>query len=259
MPGQNGNEKIVDMAKDIKNDTFHLLCQYWQLEDADHPSPKDISFTNDDGILLKPGIVFMTDSVVLENPAGEMSYGKFSINGNSIDVDFDDGRKAIYKIGRLYNNELWLKRIENRQSSQLTYKGSRTYWPDAQGNPFSKRNYQWSVKPKNPESEEAIQKRVKENVRFYAYYINGFINGGASEISFDALPGCLDFYSGGIFIQNENKLDHKWINCFYSEEQALKGRDILEKAITRKYHWDTTQTNWLKQTVPVLEQISAAL
>lgn len=254
-PGQNENEKVVESTKDIQKDTFHLLCQYWQLEDAEHPTSKDVSFTNDEGILLKSGIVFMTDSVMLENPAGEMSYGKFSISGNTISVHFDDDRKAIYKIGKLYNNELWLKRIENKLTSQLTYKGLNTYWPDATRNPFSKQNYQWAQKPKKPESEDAIKNRVKENVQFYAYYFNGFVNGGAKEIDFTGLPSCLNWYAGGITIQNESSLDKKWASCFYSKEQAFKGRQILEDAIIKKYDWDTTQTNWLKQTASVLQQI----
>ena len=258
-PVQNENGKIVEAASNVEKDTFHLLCQYWQLADAEQPTSKDISFTNDDGILFKSGIVFMTDSVVLENPAGEMSYGKFNVNGNTINVDFDNGTKAIYKIARLHKDELWLKRTENKHTSQLTFKATDTYWKDANKNPFSKQNYQWVQKSKKSENEEAIKKRVKDNVQFYAYYFNGFITGGATKINFDALPCCFNWYAGGIFIQNENKLDKKWINCFYSEEQAFKARQILEDALNKKYNWDTTQTNWVKQTAPVLQQISDGL
>ena len=258
-PVQNGNEKIVETASNAEKDTFHLLCQYWQLVDAEKPASGDISFTNDDGILFQSGIVFMTDSVMLENPAGEQSYGKFKVNGNTVRVDFDNGRKAIYQIGKLHKDELWLRRTENKHTSRLTFKATDTYWGDANKNPFSKQNYQWSVKPKKPESHSAIKKRLKENVQFYALYFNGFISGGATKINFDALPCCFNWYQGGIFIQNENTLDKKWINCFYSQEQAFKARQILEDALHKKYNWDTTQTNWVKQTAPVLQQISDGL
>ena len=50
-------------------------------------------------------------------------------------------------------------------------------------------------------------------------------------------------------------LDKKWINCFYSEEQALEARQMMEDVLSKKYDWDTTQTNWIKQTVTVLKQI----
>lgn len=258
-PVQNGNGKIVEAASNVEKDTFHLLCQYWQLADAELPTSKDISFTNDDGILFQSGIIFMTDSLMLENPKGEMSYGKFKVNGNTINVDFDDGRKAIYKIGRLHKDELWLRRTENKHVSQLTFKASNTYWADANKNPFAKQNYQWVQRPNKPESAEGIKKRAKESVQFYAYYFDGFADGGATKINFDAIPSCFNWYAGGITIQSENKLDKKWINCFYSKEQAFQARQILQDAIMKKYYWDTTQSNWVKQTALVLKQIHGGL
>jgi hypothetical protein len=257
-PVSKEGEKMVDEVK-APRDTLQMLAQYWQLIDADHPTSKDISFKDNNGIQQQSGITFMTDFVVLENPKGEMSYGKFSLVKNTINVEFDNGRKAVYKIGKLDSSELWLKRIENKHTSELTFKGSDTYWPDASLDPFSKKNYQWAQKPAAAENEEAIRNRLKGCVQFYADYFTGFINGGAKEIDYTGLPSCFYWYTGGIFIQKENKLDNKWINCFYSPEQAFKARQILQDALAKKYDWDTTQTNWLKQTVPVLNQIKAAL
>jgi hypothetical protein len=258
-PVNRGGEKLVDTEPRVAKDTFHLLCQYWQLTDAEKPTSADVSFTNDKGILFQSGIVFMTDSVLLENPTGEMKYGKFTLNGNIITSVFDNGSKAIYQIGRLNDNELWLKRTMNKHTTQLVFKATHTYWKDAGKNPFAKQNYQWSIKPLKPENDTALRKRVKENVQFYAYYFNGFIAGHATTINFEAIPCCLKWYSGGIFIQNEDKLDKKWSNCFYSEEQAFQARQILEDALHKKYDWDTTQTNWVKQIAPVLQQISDGL
>ena len=256
MPSQDKNEKIIAAPSPlVQRDTFHLLCQFWQLSDADNPTQKDISFTNNDGVLFQSGIVFMTDSSVLENPTGEMSYGKFRLKGNTIYVDFDNGTKAVYLINMLHKGELKLKRSENKRTSELSYKATNTSWPDANKNPFSKQNYQWSSKPKKSESDEEIRKRVKESVQFYAYYFTGYVNGGATNIDFNALPGCLNWYQGGITIQNENKLDKKWISCFYSRDQAEKGRQMLEDAVLKKYNWDAKETNWMKQIVPVLQQI----
>ncbi len=45
------------------------------------------------------------------------------------------------------------------------------------------------------------------------------------------------------------------MSCFYSKEQALKGRQMLEDALVKKYNWDVNETNWIKQTMPVLQQI----
>ena len=255
MPSSDRNEKMVDNASDIKRDSFELLCQYWKLTDADNPTSHDIAFTNNDGVAYESGIVFMSDSSFLENPTGELAYGRFKLKGDSIEAHFDDGRKAIYTITVLHKDELILNRTENKHKSKLTYKGTNTSWPEANKNPFSKENYQWATKPKKPETDAEIKLRVKESVQFYIYYFNGFVNGGADNIDFTGLPGCLNWYQGGITIQSENKLDKKWISCFYSKQQAYKGRQILQDAITKKYNWNEKETNWLKQTVDVLEQI----
>ncbi len=254
-PSSDKNEKIVETPRVVKRDSFQLLCQYWKLSDAEHPTSKDISFTNKEGILLESGIVFMTDSSFLENPAGEMSYGKFKLNGNKIEAKFDDGRKAVYTMNRLHKDELLLNRLENKHVSELTYNSTNTWWPDANTNPFAKQNYQWSVKPKKAETDEEIKKRIKDFVRFYQYYFTGLVNGGAINLDLIGLPCCLNWYQGGITIQSEAKLDKKWINCFYSTEQAFKGRQMLEDALVKKYDWDTKETNWLKQTSSVLQQI----
>ncbi len=254
VPSQSGNEKLIDETSEVA-DTFHLLTQYWELTDADHPGPKDVSFDSG-GIEYQSGIVFMTDSSVLENPAGEMTYGKFSLKGNTIDVKFNDGRKAIYIIDRINKEQLLLSRTEKKHLSKLTYKGTSTSWPNTNKNPFARENYKWSQKPKKPESDAEIRNRVKESVEFYVYYFNGFINGNAQQIDFSGLPNCLHWYSGGIAIDNEDKLDKKWMDCFYSEEQADEGRQMLEDALVqKKYNWDVNETNWIKQTMPVLQQI----
>ena len=254
-PEPKKNTKIVEVETRNDKDTFQLLCQYWQLLDAENPTSKDIAFTNNDGILFESGIVFMTDSTLLENPAGEMAYGKFILNGNLIKADFDNGKKAEYKIDKLTKEGLALKRTENKHSSQLTYKATNTYWKNAKKSAFAKQNYQWVQKPAKPESDQEIKKRAKDCVQFYAYYFKGFADGGATKINFEGLPCCFNWYQGGISIQNEKKLDKKWKNCFYSEEQAFAARQILQDALVKKYDWDTTETNWVKQTAQVLQQI----
>ena len=255
LPSQTRNEKLIDETSEVP-DTFHLLTQYWELTDADHPTIKDVAFKVDSVAQYNPGIVFMTDFSVLENPAGEMSYGKFSLKGNQIYVKFDGGRKATYIVESVNKEQLLLSRTEKKSTSKLTYKATNTSWPNANKNPFSKQNYKWAQKPARPETADEIKSRVMQSVQFYVYYFTGFINDNAREIDFAGLPNCLHWYSGGIAIDNEEKLDKKWMDCFYSKEQANEGRQMLEDALVqKKYNWDTNESNWIKQTMPVLQQI----
>lgn len=252
-PTEKVNDKIITEDVVVR-DSFQLLCQYWELQDADNPTSKDIGF-NENGIDYQSGINFSVDSTLLENPKGKMSYGTFSLSDNVVNANYDKGRKANYKILKLTDDELVLKREEKGQTSKLFYKSTNTYWPVAKENPFSKTNYQWVVKPQKSETPEEIKNRAKECVQFYSYYFKGFATGKAKKITFNNLPNCFRWYQGGIFIVKEEALDIRWIDCFYSPDQAYTARQLLEDAIMKKYDWDTTQTNWVKQTSLVLQQI----
>ncbi len=248
------DEKLVDEPMPARKDAFHQLCQYWELSDAERPTYRDLSEHRDE-IYNIPGIVFMTDSTFLENPKADMRYGKFTLNGKEINAQFDDGKKATYTIQEKQENAMTLKRTEKEQSTILYLKGSEVFWPDANKNPFNKINSEWRIKPKAPESEAELKKRLKGCVQFYEYFFKGYVESKSTEIDYSGLPSCFKWYQGGIFVQNEKKLDKKWINCFYSQEQALQARQTIEDALSKKYDWDTTERNWIRQLIPVLKQV----
>ena len=247
------NQKIITEDVRVK-DTFNLLCQYWELDDADNPTMKDIEF-KENGISYISGLNFSVDSTLLENPKGSMTYGNFSLHHNTIDAKYDDGRKVTYKILKLNDSALVLRRKGKEKDAQLYYEASNTYWSNPKENAFSKNNYSWVIKPKKEESPEEIKSRAKECVQFYAYYFKGFADGKAKKISFNEVPSCFLWYEGGIFMQTEDKLDVKWINCFYSSDQAFQARQLLEDVLMKKYDWDTTQSSWVRQTALMLQQI----
>lgn len=245
-------------VENVKKDTLQQLFSYWNLVDVEHPMTGDVAFKDNNGH-YEPGITFVADSVIVENPKGEIRYGRFILKGNMITVNYDNGEKGSYEILQLDTAKLKLKRKAHKETSTLTYSATDSYWPDANTHPFTKINFAWTMKPSKPETEIQIKKRLKECVLFYNYYFIGFINDNAKKIDFNFLPSCFNWYTGGIFLQSETKLDHKWINCFYSPEQAFEARTMVDKALAKKYNWDTTQTNWLKQTAPVLLQIRDSL
>ena len=249
-----GNEKLVDQPLPERKDAFHQLCQYWEVTDAERPTYRDLN-EHKDAVYNIAGIVFMTDSTFLENPKATMRYGKFALKGKEIYTQFDDGKKSIYTIQAKQGNTMTLKRSEKDQSTILYLKGSEVFWPDANKNPYNKINSEWRIKPKKQESEAELKERLKGCIQFYQYFFTGYVESKSTEIDFSGLPSCFRWYQGGIFVQNEKKLDKKWMDCFYSESQALQARQIIEDALSKKYDWDTTERNWIKQLVPVLKQV----
>jgi hypothetical protein len=259
MPEEHKDAKIVEQKAPIYRDAFHQLCQYWEVTDAENPTYRDVNDSHTQGIDDYAGIIFMTDSTFLENPKGQMRYGKFTYKGKSIEAIFDDGKKDEYIINSIRGNNMVVKRTEKNHTTTLQLKGAQIFWPDASSNPFNKINSLWRIKPVKVESNDELNKRLKGCVQFYEYFFQGYAKSTSTEVDFLGLPTCFKWYQGAIYVQGPKNLDKKWINCFYSEDQAMQARQIMEDVVTKKYDWDTTQRNWLQQTADVLKQIHAKM
>jgi hypothetical protein len=54
----------------------------------------------------------------------------------------------------------------------------------------------------------------------------------------------------------KDDLDKKWINCFYSDTQALKGYEMVASLLGRhKLKWPEHPTSWVKEIAEVLDQL----
>jgi len=251
-----GSDTIADEKIPVRKSPFQKLCQYWMVTDAASPTFRDIDDDVIKGVHNLPGIVFMTDSVFVENPRASMRYGHFTYRGKTIDARFDDGTRAEYSIDEIEGDTMVMRRSEGRQVTTLYLKGDQLFWPDLAHNPYTRENSKWRFRPSRPESAGELKERLKECVRFYEYLFQANARSESTEVDFDGLPTCFKWYEGGILVQGPSHLDRKWIDCFYSEEQAMQARQMIEdQLVNNKYDWDTTQSNWLQQTADVLRQI----
>ncbi|MEO7961730.1 MAG: hypothetical protein ABIR19_09290 [Ginsengibacter sp.] len=250
---------MVDNGTPKRRDSFHQLCQYWEVSDAERPTYRDLYDHQKDGVYNYPGIVFISDSTLVENPRGDIRYGKFSLKGNEISAIFDDGAKAIYIIDEKQPGEMMIRREQTEQSTVLHLKSSNVFYETAEVNPYAKKNSLWRMKPAAPQNEAELRLKLKDCVKFYRYFFQGHVQSKSDEIDFAGLPTCFKWYRGGIFVHSEKKLDQKWIDCFYSKDQAMIARQKMQDILQKKYDWDTTQKNWLKQLIPVLTQVEAQL
>jgi len=241
-----------------RKDPMDQLCQYWIIEDADFILERDIIQIKD-GRDMVPGLVFLNDGSFVENPAGITYRGTFTRNGDQLTANYENGEQAIFTIKKLSLDSLFVNRKIDDHESNILYKGSHAWWPDIKENPFTVENFSWTIKPSKPETDEEIKQRCKDCIRFYQYFIAGHVRGKSPAISFSGFPSCLNWYSGGIGLKPEKDLNEKWIDCFYNEEQALKGYALIRHAILKKYDWDANETNWMKQAVPVLQQMRDSL
>ncbi len=257
-------EETVDKsAKYIRlktgDEVFTLVCQNWEIEDADSPLPKDLFDRTENGTPHYPGLCFLTDSTIVENPRGEIRFGKFSLKGNQLTAKFTDGKSAEYSISRALPENSLLKRTEAGKVTKLKLTSEGVGYIDAKNNPFHAMYNQWRIKPSKPETDLELISRIKQNILFYAKYFQDHVDRDARSITFEGIPCCLTWYHGGITIKSESKLDEKWIDCFYTKSDAIKARNILEIALMKKHKWNTGISNWMEQMVPVLMSVRDSL
>ena len=122
--------------------------------------------------------------------------------------------------------------------------------------PFHPSNNRWRIKPSSSETDKQILDRVKQCIHFYALFFQDNHQRQETDISFIGLPNCFVWYNGGIGLPMEVELDNKWIDCFYSKKEALKGYQMLKTLIEKHVLvWPEHPTSWIKETAEMLDQM----
>ena len=273
LPGCASNTSKTGSDTNIKSDTSvaasmidlstvtsinALLCQNWEnKEDAEEAQNSDGS-----GNMEMPyrGFSFFPDSTIVKNPREKMQYGRWILNeaDKTIAIRYDNGESEKYKINAIGAKDLILTK-KGDDNTRLIFVADGKQEKNYKDNPFYGANNDWRIKPKTAETDAAIKERLRGNIHFYWLFLNDNINRNSSTISFYGLPSCFNWYSGGIGIVNKKEIKTNWTNTFYNTAQAMKAQDMMEHLISKKYIWDSTQRNWLKQSAPILLQMQDSL
>jgi hypothetical protein len=232
-----------------------LLSQNWE-------DKEDV----DDGVLSNSGDLempfrsycFFDDGVMVQNPRGNMKAGKWTLDEKAkmLHLVFDDGLKKDIGLSGIGVNSLLLKSGKDKPVKYVADGMKRKVVSD---HPFYPSNNQWRVKPAQKETDEALKNRVIQCILFYNKFFQDNADRKATVISFYGIPSCFKWYKGGISITNKNKLNQKWVDCFYNKDQAIQGQQMLENIISKKYKWNLAEPSWIKQSAGVLLQIADSL
>jgi hypothetical protein len=173
---------------------------------------------------------------------------------------FYDGNSCICNIRLAAVEQMEITRIQGDDNALIKLDAQAIVHKRPEEDPFYPLNNGWRIRPTVPETAEQIRWRVQSYVHFFAlFFLDNHLR-QQTEISFIGLPCCLIWYNGGIGIQRESDLDERWIHCFYSKAQALKGHAMLVSLL--KSHtliWPEHPTSWISQTGDVLKQMADKL
>jgi hypothetical protein len=241
--------KDLSASRDIRL----LLCQDWE----DKEDAEDAAATGGEGALelTYRGLCLFADSTLVENPRDEIAFGKWTFNEKDklIRINREKGKAGLYKILAIGPTEMVLMNMQDHK--RTTYRADARSHESAVADPFYGANNRWRSRPLHAESDTAIRRRIAGCLLFYRKFLEDNAARDAASISFTGLPTCFRWYRGGISVINENKLEPKWISCFYNKMQAIKGQQMLEQVIGKKYRWDKQEKQWVKQSAGVLQQM----
>ena len=238
------------------NTYSELLCQDWE----DKADVDDAVLSRGGGGLEIPfhGYSFFDDGSMVMNPRDNIKFGrwKFDEKTKSLNIVLEDGSKKECKIMAIGVKKLLLKAGIQQNTEYVADGKKHSILTD---DPFYPSNNKWRVPPAHAETDSAIKKRVISCVVFYSKFFKDNVDRGFSTISFYGLPTCFKWYAGGISIINKEKIDEKWIACFYNKLQATQAQQLLENIISKKYKWNKDQHQWVRQSADVLRQMADSL
>lgn len=239
----------ISKATDIQT----LLSQNW--EDKEDAQEAVLSGGSSSFEMPYRGFSFFADNTVVQNPRDNIRFGNWTLDeaSKTITIVYADGSNAQYKIAAIGAKSMVL--INNADKKRTEYQADGKVQKNVTDDPFYSTNNLWRKKPARAESDSAIKLRALQCVLFYSKFLDDNVARAGNTISFIGLPTCFKWYAGGITVTGKEKLEQKWVNCFYNKEQAFKAQLMLENIITKKYKWNKEEPNWVKMDADVIKQI----
>jgi len=253
---------IASNLKDLSSERqiIPLICQRWvNKEDQE-------SYDNSNGIgnvnFPYRSMHFFPDFTVVKYPYMDLSFGKWGFDEatKTIHIQYENGEQEAYLIKAIGAKDMmWINQANPGHKIEMTAEG--LVEKNSKEDPFYYSNELWRNKPTHAESETEIRERVRQCIHFYHLYLRDNAGRNEPSIMFRGLPSCFSWYTGGIGMQDKDKLDEQWINCFYDKDEAMQAYSIInDEVMTKKYDWgDSTETNWIKQSASVLKQMGDSL
>jgi hypothetical protein len=249
---RNADLVYLDTAENISN----ILCQDWVLE-GDAEGLEGMGENSKFEIPYR-SFYFSTGGTFVKNPRNTFDYGNWNYDEAAKTITLNntiDKSKDVYKIVKIAYDELTLVNAGVSTGTNLKFIAPGKMFKNANNEPYYLENNRWRIKPTAKESDSAIHQRLKENLYFFILFYKSALAKGDNIVSFWGLPSCFKWYGGAIFIKKKEELKENWINCFYSEEQAMKAYRLADKLLSQKYNWPKGEQNWLKLNLAVVEMM----
>ena len=235
------------------------LSQVWEFEDADKTHWNKIFWDSVTDTRQTPELALFPDHSALLNPRWNIKMGTWTLDkeNGEMSLQWKDGTADLFIVRQRALRQMELAWHRGGDLALVRLKSDAIVHKRPVEDPYYPANNGWRIRPAVKETREQLRRRVRGCVQWYSLFFMDNHKRRATEISFDGLPSCFEWYNGGIGMQSKSSLDKKWIACFYSEDQAFTAYDIISDELGKHaLKWPEHPTSWVKQTGEVLQQLA---
>jgi hypothetical protein len=239
-----------------------LLCQHWEMEDADRRHWNDLFWDSVADRRKFPSVNLYSDKEFTKNERCGLQMGTWDLNPRVgiLQLHFADGTRERYSIRQVSLKMIETVMEKQGDSVQMRLKSDGLIHKREIEDPFFPSNNRWRIKPRAPESPSQIRGRLKACVHFYALFFKDNVERHSTDISFIGLPSCFMWYKGGIGLQPMIELERGWVDCFYSLDQAQNAYGMMNDLLQQhNLKWPKKAASWVEETQVVLEQLEQQL
>ncbi|WKL47000.1 hypothetical protein Q1W71_18795 [Flavobacterium pectinovorum] len=186
--------------------------------------------------------------------------GNWSFNENDSIVSFTENRitKPFLKIKSVSDKELRFSVVGKHPTMdnlmEFVFVKENQELNNSKFDYTQKQFNLWRKSPDEPEDLNQISKRVKQCLEYSVTYLKYNLEQKKSSVSLKEISFLpINFYDNGIQLKDPDELQ-KWDNVFFSNVDALNGREIIKQIIKTDFSLPEDKSG-LELDIYILEEI----
>lgn len=149
--------------------------------------------------------------------------GRWERNQDTISLKLESGETKRIQIRNLQQDEIVFDLTPEKGNLYFhVFSGIPNQQLSEINNPFSAESNEWRIKPRHPETEQELRKRLENHFSYWEKYFNWALINKMETLDIRSEQSPLKLYSNGFELIPFEKLSEKWKDCFNNNEDCLQ-------------------------------------
>jgi hypothetical protein len=126
---------------------------------------------------------------------------------------------------------------------------------DFKEDPYFSENNKWRITSKTNESQKQLKARITNYLNHYRLLLLSSTKRPNTKIRLMNSEGILRVFDGGIGLKPRSQISKRWLYKYYSDSQAYKVYDRLEKHFKNRVIKKKTKAGWRLDNVSIIDSL----